>query len=86
MATVTCAGAFLTGGVSRVAIRGRKCLRLGWRSRRRAKPQSGFKVLRWMKKTSGILNDLKNRGVRVFFRTIPEDKPQPLDDILKNSF
>ncbi|HGP2059426.1 TPA: PTS sugar transporter, partial [Salmonella enterica] len=34
-------------------------------------------------KDVGILNDLKNRGVQVFFQTIPEDKPQPLDDILK---
>ncbi|EAR8434650.1 PTS system mannose/fructose/N-acetylgalactosamine-transporter subunit IIB [Salmonella enterica] len=34
-------------------------------------------------KDVGILNDLKNRGVQVFFQTIPEDKPQSLDDILK---
>lgn len=36
-------------------------------------------------KDVGILSDLKNRGIQVFFQTIPEDKPQSLDDILKNS-
>ena len=34
-------------------------------------------------KDVGILSDLKNRGIQVFFQTIPEDKPQSLDDILK---
>ncbi len=34
-------------------------------------------------KDVGILNDLKSRGIQVFFQTIPEDKPQSLDDILK---
>ena len=34
-------------------------------------------------KDVGILGDLKNRGVQVYFQTIPEDKPQSLDDILK---
>lgn len=31
----------------------------------------------------GILKDLQARGIQVFFQTIPEDKPQPLDEILK---
>ena len=31
-----------------------------------------------------ILRDLQQRGVTVFFQTIPEDKPQALADILKN--
>ncbi|WES68485.1 PTS system mannose/fructose/N-acetylgalactosamine-transporter subunit IIB [Superficieibacter sp. HKU1] len=31
----------------------------------------------------GILKDLKSRGIQVIFQTIPEDKPQSLDDILK---
>ncbi|EFE95010.1 PTS system mannose/fructose/N-acetylgalactosamine-transporter subunit IIB [Serratia odorifera] len=30
-----------------------------------------------------ILRDLQQRGVTVFFQTIPEDKPQALADILK---
>lgn len=30
-----------------------------------------------------VLRDLQQRGVTVFFQTIPEDKPQALDDILK---
>lgn len=30
-----------------------------------------------------ILRDLEQRGVTVFFQTIPEDKPQALADILK---
>lgn len=30
-----------------------------------------------------ILRDLKQRGIAVHFQTIPEDKPQALDDILK---
>ncbi|MBP1034158.1 PTS system mannose/fructose/N-acetylgalactosamine-transporter subunit IIB [Serratia fonticola] len=30
-----------------------------------------------------ILRDLQQRGVKVFFQTIPEDKPQALADILK---
>jgi len=34
-------------------------------------------------KDVGILNTLKSRGIQVFFQTIPEDKPQSLDDILK---
>lgn len=34
-------------------------------------------------KDVGILNALKDRGIQVFFQTIPEDKPQSLDDILK---
>lgn len=34
-------------------------------------------------KDVGILKDLKSRGVRAIFQTIPEDKPQSLDDILK---
>ncbi|ADO50052.1 PTS system mannose/fructose/N-acetylgalactosamine-transporter subunit IIB [[Enterobacter] lignolyticus] len=34
-------------------------------------------------KDVGILNALKSRGIQVFFQTIPEDKPQSLDDILK---
>ena len=34
-------------------------------------------------KDVGILSDLKNRGIQVFFQTIPEDKPQSLDDILR---
>ncbi|KNC90099.1 PTS system mannose/fructose/N-acetylgalactosamine-transporter subunit IIB [Trabulsiella odontotermitis] len=34
-------------------------------------------------KDVGILKDLKSRGIQVFFQTIPEDKPQSLDDILK---
>lgn len=34
-------------------------------------------------KDVGILKDLRDRGVQVFFQTIPEDKPQSLDDILK---
>ncbi|SUG63566.1 PTS system sorbose subfamily IIB component [Salmonella enterica subsp. enterica] len=42
-----------------------------------------FKNITLDEKDVGILNDLKNRGVQVFFQTIPEDKPQPLDDILK---
>ena len=34
-------------------------------------------------KDVGILNDLKSRGIKAVFQTIPEDKPQSLDDILK---
>ncbi|MFG1173984.1 PTS system mannose/fructose/N-acetylgalactosamine-transporter subunit IIB [Erwiniaceae bacterium CAU 1747] len=34
-------------------------------------------------KDVGILKDLKARGVQVLFQTIPEDKPQSLDDVLK---
>ena len=34
-------------------------------------------------KDVGILGELKNSGIQVFFQTIPEDKPQSLDDILK---
>ena len=34
-------------------------------------------------KDVGILHDLKSRGIKVVFQTIPEDKPQSLDDILK---
>ncbi|WP_252145351.1 PTS system mannose/fructose/N-acetylgalactosamine-transporter subunit IIB [Yokenella regensburgei] len=34
-------------------------------------------------KDVGILNALKDRGIQVFFQTIPEDKSQSLDDILK---
>ncbi|BDH47268.1 PTS sugar transporter [Salmonella enterica subsp. enterica serovar Choleraesuis] len=30
-----------------------------------------------------ILKGLKERGIKVVFQTIPEDKPQALDDILK---
>ncbi len=30
-----------------------------------------------------ILKDLSGRGIRVIFQTIPEDKPQALEDILK---
>lgn len=30
-----------------------------------------------------ILRDLQQRGVNVIFQTIPEDKPQPLEDVLK---
>ncbi|MBW7984962.1 PTS system mannose/fructose/N-acetylgalactosamine-transporter subunit IIB [Enterobacillus tribolii] len=30
-----------------------------------------------------ILRDLSERGIRVIFQTIPEDKPQALEDILK---
>ena len=34
-------------------------------------------------KDVGILGALKDSGIQVFFQTIPEDKPQSLDDILK---
>ncbi|MGM1324657.1 PTS sugar transporter, partial [Klebsiella michiganensis] len=34
-------------------------------------------------KDVGILHDLKSRGIKAVFQTIPEDKPQSLDDILK---
>ncbi|MCE9883734.1 PTS system mannose/fructose/N-acetylgalactosamine-transporter subunit IIB [Obesumbacterium proteus] len=34
-------------------------------------------------KDVGILGDLKDHGIKVFFQTIPEDKPQSLEDILK---
>ncbi|WP_434636824.1 PTS system mannose/fructose/N-acetylgalactosamine-transporter subunit IIB [Klebsiella sp. I138] len=34
-------------------------------------------------KDVGILKELKNSGIQVTFQTIPEDKPQSLDDILK---
>lgn len=30
-----------------------------------------------------VLRDLQQRGVKVYFQTIPEDKPQALEDILK---
>ncbi len=30
-----------------------------------------------------ILGDLQAKGIKVLFQTIPEDKPQSLDDILK---
>ena len=34
-------------------------------------------------KDVGILHDLKSRGIKAVFQTIPEDKPLSLDDILK---
>jgi len=34
-------------------------------------------------KDVGILKNLKERGLQIIFQTIPEDKPQPLDEILK---
>ena len=34
-------------------------------------------------KDVAILGDLKDHGIKVFFQTIPEDKPQSLEDILK---
>lgn len=43
-----------------------------------------FRTLRWMKRRRHSERP-ENRGIQVFFQTIPEDKPQSLDDILKNS-
>ncbi|WP_075180383.1 PTS system mannose/fructose/N-acetylgalactosamine-transporter subunit IIB [Pantoea sp. 1.19] len=34
-------------------------------------------------KDVGILHDLKSRGIKAVFQTIPEDRTQSLDDILK---
>ena len=45
--------------------------------------KSVFQNITLDEKDVGILNDLKSRGIQVFFQTIPEDKPQSLDDILK---